>query len=55
MTASTKIFNMTLRTSKFLYDRRNKKVGKWQLPQIVFKRQEEGKKIKCHQEIEFYR
>ena len=31
------------------------KVGKWQLPQIVFKRQEEGKKIKCHQEIELYR
>ena len=31
------------------------KVGKWQLPQIVFKRQEEGKKIKCQQEIEFYR
>ena len=31
------------------------KVGKWQLPQIVLKRQEGGKKIKCHQEVEFYR
>ena len=46
MTATTKIFNMTLRTPKFLYDRRNKKFGKWQVEQNFFKRQEERKKFR---------
>ena len=46
MTAATKIFNMTLRIPNFLYDRRNKKVGKWQVEQKIFKLQEEEKNFR---------